>query len=455
MLGNVNRDWFLKLKKLGLTLSLSMTCFSCASGISNISIGKLAKVSENVRASIISDNLGFYDSSDCFNHQDKNINTSSLKDIYILRIDGSCCGDLSFLEGCSNLEFMIVNNFNCLSEENLEYLSKLPKLNKLYINVDTDYLLKNPNYKLDLDMLSNVENIYLFSNDKSDIAKFLIYNIGANYYNTSRSNIFDKYMNEYEISKVIDWDKKFDDMLNDIPIDDNTSEEDKIMQIVYFVNKYYSYDDKVSEYLDNGVESKEVNNLVLYYNAYHIDPIFGESKEGICSNFATFTNILCYKAGLESYYISGYCKDIEGNDVGHAWNLVNINDKYYLVDTTILESNMDYIVFSELERQSKKKTSWYDAVLSEILTELDGGLASYYTDPYGYTESIVYGDNIVKVTDDIIYFNQDTSKTIVDVKYEERFKDEIKTFAVSSLLFLGFGYSVSKDKTKLKKMEEE
>lgn len=481
MIGNVNRDWFLKLKKLGLTLSYCMTCLSFAGGITNISVGKTVKVSENARTSIISDNLGFndsleldyitrvyedengfyiteYDKNKTNELVDKNINTSSLKDVSILRIDGSCCGDLSFLEISKNIEFMVIKNFNCLTEENLDYISKLPNLNKLYISISIDYLLKNPNYKLDLSKLEHVENIYLFpcsSSYKADINNLLIYNIGAYYYNTTRSNIFDNYMDSDLLKKVETWDLKFDEMLKKIPISCDTPDEEKIMQIVYFVNDYYKYDDKVSEYLDTGVESTTVDNLVLYYNVNLIDPIFKENREGVCSNFATFTNILCYKAGLESYYISGYCKDLEGNDVGHAWNLVNVNDNYYIVDTTVLENNMDYIVFSKLERNSKKTSNWYGAVLAEILIELGGGLASYYTDPYDYTDSIVNQDNIEKVSDDVVYFNEDNSKTVIDVKYKERFKEEIKMFVISTLVSLGFAYSISKDKVKMKKMWEE
>ena len=90
-----------------------------------------------------------------------------------------------------------------------------------------------------------------------------------------------------------------------------------------------------------------------------------------------------------------------------------------------------------------------------VLYELGGGLASYYTDPYDYTDSIVNQDNIEKVSDDVVYFNEDNSKTVIDVKYKERFKEEIKMFVISTLVSLGFAYSISKDKVKMKKMWEE
>lgn len=478
MIKNVNKNLLLKLKKLGFVFSYCLTCFSGTSGLINISVGKSVKVSDNVRTSIINDNPGFsdsleldsinrlykdnnfyineYDENKNYELIDKNINTSSLKYISVLKIDASCCGDLSFLEDSKNIQFMSIENFNYLSQQNLNFLSGLSNLKKLYIGISTDYLLKNPNYKLDLSKLNNIENIYLFpcsSNYETDITNLLIYDVGKEYYNTSRSNIFDKCMDNNLLKKVKSWSEQFDEMLKKIPISDDISDDEKIMQIVYFVNDYYNYDEKISEYLDTGIKSIDTDNLVSYYNNNLIDPILAENKEGICCNFTAFTNVLCYKAGLESYYISGYCKDIDGNNVGHAWNIVNINDNYYIVDTTILENNMDYIIFSQLERDSKKTNNWYDAVLDEILIELDGTMANYYIDPYSYIDSIVNQNNIKAEEKKIVYYNLDDSKIVVGFEDKERFKNEVKMFVFGFLITSAL--VDSKDKVKKKNLIEE
>ncbi len=47
------------------------------------------------------------------------------------------------------------------------------------------------------------------------------------------------------------------------------------------------------------------------------------NKDGICSGFTSLVNYFCNIAGIESYIMS---------DIGHEWNVLKINGKYYLAD---------------------------------------------------------------------------------------------------------------------------
>lgn len=463
MINNINKEWLLKLKKFGFTLTCCMTCLSFTGGINNLSVSHTVKVSKNVRNSIILDNSEYdistlaFDSEENLTLIDNAINTYSLGKLNTLKIDGSCCGDLSFFRYCDNLKTLIINNFNYLSLEDRENISKYLDLDELYVNVPIEYMLKNPTYRLDLSGLENIGNIYLNSYVYSyqyDISNLILYNVGKDCYDSGRINIFDKCMNSDLLNRIKEWDNKFNDMVIKLSLDEECNDCDKIMEVVYFVNDYLSYDDEVKEYLINNSKDKEVEELIHYYNEYLLSPLFKDNREGVCTNYAALTNVLCYKIGLESYYISGYYVDESGNDRGHAWNLVNVNDKYYIVDNTALDNSITYIVFSSMERQSDKRNSWYDSVLSLILFDVNEVVDSYYKDYYNDTDDILNGSYVVYKENDIVYFNNDKDKLVIDVKYPLRFEEEVKSFIYSSLISLGLGYSIGKDKVKKKEMNK-
>lgn len=50
---------------------------------------------------------------------------------------------------------------------------------------------------------------------------------------------------------------------------------------------------------------------------------------GVCQSYAEATRILCDAVGVPCYYISG-----QGNGGGHAWNMVQLQGEWYLVDNT-------------------------------------------------------------------------------------------------------------------------
>lgn len=53
----------------------------------------------------------------------------------------------------------------------------------------------------------------------------------------------------------------------------------------------------------------------------------------VCDGYARATKILAELCGIECYYVSGYCDSALGS-IGHAWNLVKIDNQYYQLDVT-------------------------------------------------------------------------------------------------------------------------
>jgi hypothetical protein len=61
-----------------------------------------------------------------------------------------------------------------------------------------------------------------------------------------------------------------------------------------------------------------------------------QSKKGICQGYSELFKAMCGKIGLNCFVISGYTKELDGSisDETHAWNVVEIENNYFLIDLT-------------------------------------------------------------------------------------------------------------------------
>jgi transglutaminase-like putative cysteine protease len=64
-----------------------------------------------------------------------------------------------------------------------------------------------------------------------------------------------------------------------------------------------------------------------------------KKKLAVCSGYSNLFNQMCKLAGMESIGINGYSKGFGysgkiGNNTDHAWNAINIGNKWYLIDVT-------------------------------------------------------------------------------------------------------------------------
>ncbi|MDR0473876.1 MAG: hypothetical protein LBH43_09445 [Treponema sp.] len=71
-----------------------------------------------------------------------------------------------------------------------------------------------------------------------------------------------------------------------------------------------------------------------------------KKKLAVCSGYANLFNKMCELAGMESIGINGYSKGFGytgkiGNNTDHAWNAINIGNKWYLVDVTWDAGSLD------------------------------------------------------------------------------------------------------------------
>ena len=96
-------------------------------------------------------------------------------------------------------------------------------------------------------------------------------------------------------------------------------EEDKERAIFYWITENIAYN---PTYKSSGSNEKTLKN-----------------KKGVCADYSRLFKALCDSSGIKSYYITGAAKT-HSNEIGkqaysnHAWNVVEINHKKYLLDVT-------------------------------------------------------------------------------------------------------------------------
>ncbi|MDD4969029.1 MAG: transglutaminase domain-containing protein [Paludibacter sp.] len=60
-----------------------------------------------------------------------------------------------------------------------------------------------------------------------------------------------------------------------------------------------------------------------------------KTRRGVCSNYAALFQACCRSVGVQSYIIEGYTRQNDKTiSIGHAWNAVKIDDRYYNIDCT-------------------------------------------------------------------------------------------------------------------------
>ena len=104
---------------------------------------------------------------------------------------------------------------------------------------------------------------------------------------------------------------ELDRIIEEIITDDMTDEE-KIQAVTYYVIDNYHY--KITKVMESN--EKPLSSTL-------------KNKGGVCASYAYLTNILLRKAGVTSYEVTS-----ENKLLGHGWNLIEIDGKYYYLDTT-------------------------------------------------------------------------------------------------------------------------
>ena len=111
-----------------------------------------------------------------------------------------------------------------------------------------------------------------------------------------------------------------------------TDERMSDYEIVHAIYDYLvievTYDNAVAEYSGDMAATQDKYNDVYRYNSFFMEGVF-DDKVAVCNGLSQAFVLLCAIEGIESVKIAGTVS--AGN---HAWNKVNIDGMWYIVDTT-------------------------------------------------------------------------------------------------------------------------
>lgn len=296
----------------------------------------------------------------------------------------------------SNVEIKITPNASYstrFTEEKYGFLRDIPDISKLTIqnlgvcNYDSNFI-KNlvnvhnleiginfySNFKCDdlsyLDSLTIVGDAYdipvYISTD--DINKLKSSGVNVNIVDLDRNDIS---------NDVENINSKIDNIVSNLNIDDNMSEQDKLNVILTYILTEYSYDEEVSDSLSSGTEITDETHEKFYGDGELTGNFLNDTQ--ICGNYAAMTSALCKRVGIDSYNL------ISDN---HAWNAVKIGDYYYYVDSTWLDGQkFQQVEFVQSEDDPNTFTSQVtsESTAADFFKENNkkeiGGLSWYLEDP--------------------------------------------------------------------------
>lgn len=200
---------------------------------------------------------------------------------------------------------------NTLQIQHTEYLNKIKKLSDNGSNV------------IGIDILSKCRELRE-KNPDSNVIDLLINYVDSlpndSIINIKQSTYIQPIRELYDINDIKSILQICKNLLSGIDI--NQKEEDIFMQIYIRLSEYIKYDNDVSKYnLDESDERYDTSRNILILS----------SKAGVCGGYSYALKFLLDIMGIECTIVSSK-RDING--MGHAFNQVKINNKWYYCDVT-------------------------------------------------------------------------------------------------------------------------
>ena len=195
------------------------------------------------------------------------------------------------------------------------------------------------------------------------------------------------------------------------------------------------------------------SSKLVKYNGFYLEGVFIDNKavcEGICKAFT----VLCNIEGIPCVSINGYSVS-NPNGIGHAWNKVYVDDKWYIADATssgtIVNNSFEVLTYSYLLTSEEYFSSHY---VGENYKELkcEDIYDVYSLTTYEY-KGITYDLNIDSKDElkAMLYnfFKENKSKTTVEFYVNFDFgstvTDEISSALTSLGLYANFSYIDNKE----------
>ena len=243
---------------------------------------------------------------------------SKLKSIKYLYLHNNGIYDISPLKKNKNLRYIDISNNNITDISPLDGLDNLMLLPKIHGNsiMNYDLLADNidkyrENTLKEYDLVDRDTYMSFITNNNKQKCDFNDKECVINLSSEQDNEMMDNYKYAMKVSKEF--------------INNNIKEDMTDIEKEAIISKY------IVDWLDY-----DYDRLSDDYNSEDYFACF-KTKIGVCENYSNMFNILANLAGLESYPARSIKED--PFSVGHAWNVVKIDGKYYHVDLTWYDSN--------------------------------------------------------------------------------------------------------------------
>ena len=249
------------------------------------------------------------------------------------------CGSTDATIDYDNYKFLFSPNLNCLVIDDFnvqkDLIESLPNIKTLDISSNTDMVLIN--YNLDYQRLTNLDTL-IISNpytiavhmNKNDIETLTQNNV----------KIIDKSY-ENQVPLLLEINEKIDKIVEELNINNNSTEEEKIDKIIMYAINNLTYDSKISKDLSEG---NNISSNLFYENGFLYGAL--ELDTQICGNYSALIGALCERVGIN---------EINQMSSVHSWNLVYVDGNNYYVDSTLIDINIQ----DEQDINEMKQNEWY------------------------------------------------------------------------------------------------
>lgn len=375
---------------------------------------RVVMVSQDTRESMYRDNWYFNsDDYDALQDTDLGVTTKALDDMYTLNLDARKTIDFSFLAHCTHLKVLFISNAQDLTDDALETISSYSDL-KVHLTFSISAISKCKQ-SIHLSLLKGM-NVTLHSDAVRDLDEYLFY-----VYLKRQNHSF---VTSIDVEKYEKIDEKINALLGKIDFNDAFNETDVLLKLIAFVGNYIEYDSVVSANLD--YEKGSVEDVLVHdYNREAISFILNSDERevsGICCNYVALLSALCYKMGIESYYVAGSRAD---GSRRHAWNLVGVDGNYYFVDVTRIDNNdvlKDYMAHVRHINWLKSNTTNVpiEKYQASVINNFEVNTL-YSVDDELYGRYVITTDVDALMQDDpsleaVSYVNQDRDGVLVNLK---------------------------------------
>lgn len=229
------------------------------------------------------------------------------------------------------------------------------------------------------------------------------------------------------------------DVLRQI-INDDMNDLEKLKAIHDYLIMNVTYDAALADLLGKVSDTSS-------YRGFYLEGVFLD-KRAVCEGISKAVVVLCNMEGIPCVQVSGH-KTENPNSVGHAWNKVNLNGKWYIFDATsdgTVISNTHEIVSYEyfLISDEKMETIYTGEIFTNLKCEDNyKTYSSFYYDIENKKDFEI--NSYSEFVDIVRYFSSFSSMCTIqfDLKYSSNFNSEMNKVCRELHLSNNYTYLVS------------